>query len=91
MDPDLKHPVDSFSSIMSGYTNFAVIGAGKFGNFVIQQLLKDKAAGTVKEVVVLTREVKYPTNNSAVHDVLSTTHWFWTLRDPRPPFRATPR
>jgi pyrroline-5-carboxylate reductase len=76
---------------MSGYTNFAVIGAGNFGNFIIQQLLKDKAAGTVKEIVVLTREVKYLTNNSAVHDMLSTTHWLWTLRDPNPPFRVTPR
>jgi pyrroline-5-carboxylate reductase len=76
---------------MSGYTNFAVIGAGNFGNFIIQQLLKDKAAGTVKEVVVLTRQVKYLTNNSAVHDVLTTTHWLWTLRDPKLPFRAMPR
>ncbi|KAH9986776.1 NAD-P-binding protein [Russula vinacea] len=41
---------------MSGYTNFAVVGAGTLGNYVIQQLLKDKAAGTVKEVVVLTRQ-----------------------------------
>jgi len=91
MDPELKHPVNSFSSLMSGYTNFAVIGAGNFGNVIIQQLLKDKAAGTVKKIVVLTRQVKYPTNNSAVHDVLSTTHWLWTLRDPIPPFRATPK
>ena len=59
---------------MSGYTNFAVIGAGNFGNFIIQQLLKDKASGTVKEVVILTRQVKYRTNNPAVHDVLSTTY-----------------
>src|SRR5216684_2810242 len=63
---------------MSGYTNFAVIGAGNFGSFVIQQLLKDKAIGTVKEVTVLTRQVKYPTNNYVVHDVLSSTHWLWT-------------
>jgi len=55
MDPELKHPVNSFSSLMSGYTNFAVIGAGNFGNVIIQQLLKDKAAGTVKKIVVLTR------------------------------------
>ncbi|KAI0268518.1 hypothetical protein BGY98DRAFT_1018750 [Russula aff. rugulosa BPL654] len=41
---------------MSGYTNFAVIGAGNFGNFIIQQLLKDKAAGTVKEIDILTRQ-----------------------------------
>jgi pyrroline-5-carboxylate reductase len=48
---------------MSRYTNFAVVGAGTLGNYIVQQLLKDKAAGTVKEVVVLTRQVEYPTNN----------------------------
>lgn len=68
IDLELKHPVDSFSSLMSGYTNFAVIGAGNFGNFIIQQLLKDKAASTVKEIVILTREVEYLTNNSVVHE-----------------------
>jgi len=41
---------------MSRYTNFAVIGAGTLGIYIVQQLLKDKAAGTVKEVVVLTRQ-----------------------------------
>ncbi|KAH9037643.1 NAD-P-binding protein [Lactarius pseudohatsudake] len=41
---------------MSGYKNFAVVGAGSIGSFVIRQLLTDKAAGTVKEVVVLTRQ-----------------------------------
>jgi hypothetical protein len=69
INPELKHPVDSFRS------GFAVIGAGNFGNFIIQQLLKDKAAGTVKEIDILTRQVKYLTNNSVVHDVLSTTHY----------------
>jgi hypothetical protein len=83
--------VSSISSLMSGYTNFAVIGAGNFGIFIIQQLLKDKAAGTVKEIVVLTRQVKHPTNNSAVRDVLSTVHLLWTFRDPNGPFRATPK
>jgi hypothetical protein len=42
---------------MSGYTNFAVVGAGTLGVYIVQQLLKDKAAGIVKEVVVLTRQV----------------------------------
>ena len=42
---------------MSGYTNFAVIGSGGIGNHIVQQLLKDKAAAIVKEVVVLTRQV----------------------------------
>jgi pyrroline-5-carboxylate reductase len=42
---------------MSGYTKFAVVGAGSIGSYIIQQLLKDKAAGIVKEVIVLTRQV----------------------------------
>jgi pyrroline-5-carboxylate reductase len=48
---------------MSRYTKFAVIGAGTLGNYIVQQLLKDKTAGIVKEVVVLTRQVEYPSNN----------------------------
>jgi saccharopine dehydrogenase-like NADP-dependent oxidoreductase len=48
---------------MSGYKNFAVVGAGTIGKYIVQQLLKDKAAGIVNDVVVLTREVKYPSNN----------------------------
>ena len=42
---------------MSGYKNFAVVGAGQIGSFIIRQLLTDKAAGTINDVVVLTREV----------------------------------
>ncbi|KAI0269429.1 NAD-P-binding protein [Gloeopeniophorella convolvens] len=42
---------------MSEYKNFAIVGAGDVGNFFVRQFLKDKAAGTVDEVVVLTREV----------------------------------
>ncbi|KAF8485206.1 NAD-binding protein [Russula ochroleuca] len=41
---------------MSGYTNFAVVGAGAIGKYIVQQLLKDKAAGIIKEVIVLTRQ-----------------------------------
>jgi saccharopine dehydrogenase-like NADP-dependent oxidoreductase len=41
---------------MSGYKNFAVVGAGVIGSFIIRQLLVDKAAGTVDNVVVLTRQ-----------------------------------
>lgn len=47
---------------MSGYTNFAVVGAGTIGIYMVRQLLKDKAAGIVKEVVVLTRQVIYPSD-----------------------------
>jgi hypothetical protein len=42
---------------MSSYKNFAVVGVDITGNFIVRQLLKDKAAGTVNEVIVLTRQV----------------------------------
>lgn len=41
---------------MSGYKNFAVVGAGQMGSYLIRQLITDKAAGIVNEVVVLTRQ-----------------------------------
>ena len=44
---------------MSGYRNFAVVGAGVIGGSIIRQLLTDKAAGTVDDVVVLNREVSF--------------------------------
>ena len=56
MGSEITHTVDT-SQLMSGYTNFAVIGAGGIGKYIVQQLLKDKAAETVKEVVVLSRQV----------------------------------
>jgi uncharacterized protein YbjT (DUF2867 family) len=40
-----------------GYKNFAVVGAGEIGSFIIRQLLTDKAAGTVDNIIVLTRQV----------------------------------
>jgi hypothetical protein len=46
---------------MSGYKNFAVVGAGATGSFIVRQLLKDKLAGNVNEVVVLTRQVSLVT------------------------------
>jgi hypothetical protein len=47
---------------MSGYTHFAVAGAGTIGSYIVQQLLKKKAAGIIKEVVVLSRQVKHSSN-----------------------------
>ncbi|KAI9466591.1 NAD-P-binding protein [Lactarius psammicola] len=43
---------------MSGYKNFAVVGAGEIGSFIIRQLLTDKAAGIINDVVVLTRQAR---------------------------------
>ena len=48
---------------MSGYTKFAVIGAGRIGSCIVQELLKEKAAGIVKEVTILTRQVKHPSHD----------------------------
>jgi hypothetical protein len=42
---------------MSGYKNFAIAGAGTTGSFIVRQFLKEKAAGMVNQVVVLTRQV----------------------------------
>ena len=44
---------------MSGLKNFAIVGAGAIGRFIIRQFLKEKAAGAVNQVVVLTREVRF--------------------------------
>jgi len=41
---------------MSGYKNFAIVGAGVTGSFIVRQLSKDKAAGTINQVIVLTRQ-----------------------------------
>ena len=71
---------------MSGYKNFAIVGAGIFGSFVVRQFLKDKAAGTVNEVIVLTRQVRIPRDRRDCRIV----HLFMD-RGPRPPSRVTPK
>jgi predicted dinucleotide-utilizing enzyme len=43
---------------MSGYKNFAIVGAGVTGRFIVRQLSKDKVAGTIDQVIVLTRQVR---------------------------------
>ena len=58
---------------MSGYTNLAIAGAGNIGSYIVQQLLKDKGAGIINEVVVLSRQVKYPSNDQVINDMLSTS------------------
>jgi glutamyl-tRNA reductase len=74
---------------MAGYKNFAVVGAGTLGNYVIRQFLKDKAAGTVNEVVVLTRQVT--TVQSIVRQMSHILMTYGMDRAPRTPSRATPK
>jgi hypothetical protein len=57
---------------MSGYKNFAVVGAGNTGSFIVRQLLKDKSAGIVNQVVVLTRQVSLASLGQTL-----PTHWQW--------------
>ena len=61
---------------MSGYKNFAIVGAGKTGSFIVRQFLKDKVAGTVNEVVVLTRQVSIPSDHFQWMSVRS----YWTMK-----------
>ena len=57
---------------MSGYKNFAVVGAGEIGSFIIRQLLKEKVAGTVNDVVVLTRQVSLTFESAGrTHPIIS--------------------
>ena len=62
---------------MSGYKNFAIVGAGMFGGFVIRQFLKEKAAGTVNEVVVLTRQVSPIPNDQLTRCETPRTDRLW--------------
>ena len=43
---------------MSGYKSFAIAGLGNIGVFLAEEFLKAKQAGTVSELVLLTRAVR---------------------------------
>jgi uncharacterized protein YbjT (DUF2867 family) len=40
---------------MSGFKNFAIVGAGNVGSFVVEELLKQKAAGRINEISIVSR------------------------------------
>ncbi|KAH8993477.1 NAD-P-binding protein [Lactarius akahatsu] len=40
---------------MSGYKKFVVVGAGNLGSLIVEELLKQKAAGAVEEITIVTR------------------------------------
>ena len=42
---------------MSTYTNFAIVGAGNFGKFVVDEFLKLKAEDAISSVTLVTRSV----------------------------------
>jgi hypothetical protein len=53
--------------IMSGFKNFAIVGAGNVGGFIVEELLKQKAAGSVNEVTIVSRPVRRPPNRPSSH------------------------
>jgi uncharacterized protein YbjT (DUF2867 family) len=54
---------------MSGYKNFAIVGAGTLGSYIVRQFLQEKAAGTVNEVLVLTRQVRRTIQNTCFYSL----------------------
>jgi pyrroline-5-carboxylate reductase len=42
---------------MSGFKKFTIVGAGNVGGFIVEELLKQKAAGSIDEITIITRPV----------------------------------
>jgi saccharopine dehydrogenase-like NADP-dependent oxidoreductase len=42
---------------MSNFRRFAIVGAGKVGNFIVDELLKQKAAGAIDDITIISRPV----------------------------------
>ncbi len=51
---------------MSGFRKFAIVGAGNVGGFITEELLRQKAAGTIDEISIVTRPVR-----PVAHSVIS--------------------
>lgn len=66
---------------MSNFRRFAIVGAGKVGNFIIEELLRQKAAGAIDDVTIISRVVR-PIAHSCTHTSLLPTY---------PLFRPPPR
>lgn len=44
---------------MSNFRSFAITGAGKVGSFIVEELLKQKAAGAIDEITIVSRPVRH--------------------------------
>jgi hypothetical protein len=53
---------------MSNFRRFAIVGAGKVGNFIIEELLKQKAAGAIDDITIISRLVR-PIAHSPTPDI----------------------
>jgi saccharopine dehydrogenase-like NADP-dependent oxidoreductase len=43
---------------MSNFRKFAIVGAGNVGGFIVEELLKQKAAGSIDEITIVSRPVR---------------------------------
>jgi hypothetical protein len=43
---------------MSNFRRFAIVGAGNVGGFIVEELLKQKAAGAIDEITIVSRPVR---------------------------------
>ena len=43
---------------MSNFRKFAIVGAGNVGSFIVEELLKQKAAGSIDEITIVSRPVR---------------------------------
>ena len=44
---------------MSNFKSFAITGAGNVGGFIVEELLKQKAAGVIDEITIVSRPVRH--------------------------------
>lgn len=54
---------------MSNFRKFAIVGAGKVGGFIVEELLKQKAAGSIDEITIVSRPVRsaaHPSPHSSI-------------------------
>lgn len=56
--PLSRHKNIIFLSDMSGYKSFAISGLGNLGIYIAQDLLKERRAGNVTDILLLTRAVR---------------------------------
>ena len=63
---------------MSGFQKVAVVGMGDVGGFIVKELLKQKAASAVEEIIIVTHPVRLFlsdfNSNITTSETLGTRH-----------------
>ena len=58
---------------MSNFRRFAIVGAGNVGGFIVEELLKQKAAGAIDEIIIVSRPVRLVSHRGE-RDKLTSSH-----------------